>query len=98
MATAVSARVDFYSLTLPKDGTTSKNYSLLRTRLMSAVVGDVKPMSSLFKFKDAVTAIKLRQDGNLILCGEKLGKIQIIQIDTKFSLREYNQFKKYSSQ
>jgi hypothetical protein len=36
---------------------------------------EVKPSNTIFKFKDMVTAVKLRQDGNLILCGEKSGKI-----------------------
>ena len=49
----------------------------------------LKPVSQLFKFKDAVNAIKLRQDGNLILAGEKSGKIQLFEIKNKFILKTY---------
>jgi hypothetical protein len=35
----------------------------------------LKPSTSIFKFKDMATAVKFREDGNLLACGEKQGNI-----------------------
>ena len=32
-------------------------------------------MQRIFKFKDVATAVALRQDGNIVLCGEKTGRV-----------------------
>lgn len=53
----------------------------------------LKPSTSIRKFDDLVTAVKLRQDGQLILCGDKLGKIQLLQVASRLALRQYKEFK-----
>ena len=54
MAAAVSARVDIYSLTQP----TGEDCKTLSNSLKLIVEDDrLKPMSTIFKFKDLVTAI-----------------------------------------
>lgn len=60
MATAVSARVDIYKLPTPTNGEDD---------------GELKPVQRLSKFKDVATAVQMRQDGNIALCGEKSGRV-----------------------
>ena len=36
-----------------------------------------------------VTSLKIREDGQVLLTGDKLGKIQVMQISSKISLRIY---------
>jgi hypothetical protein len=69
LATAVSARVDIYKL--PQHTGNSDDTD----------IGDgIKPIQRIFKFKDIATAVKLRQDGNIVLCGEKTGRVQLIEL------------------
>ena len=37
-----------------------------------------------------VTSLKIREDGQVLLTGDKLGKIQLMQISSKISLRIYD--------
>lgn len=81
MATAVSARVDIYKLPQNTGGKDD-----------DGVLGDgVKPIQRIFKFKDIATAVKLRQDGNIALCGEKTGRVQLIELTNKFILKTYEE-------
>ncbi|TNV80314.1 hypothetical protein FGO68_gene11371 [Halteria grandinella] len=75
-ATAVSARVDIYRLTQPEQGDEEN---------------EVKPVQKIQKFKDIATAVQLRQDGNIVLCGEKTGKIQLVELQNKFVLKTYEE-------
>ena len=52
----------------------------------------MKPRHQLFKFDDTVTSIRFRQDGQLLLAGEKTGRIQLFELNNKFVLRQYNSF------
>ena len=36
-----------------------------------------------------VTSLQIREDGQVLLTGDKLGKIQVMQISSKISLRTY---------
>lgn len=54
---------------------------------------DLRPIATIRKFDDLVTAVKLRKDGQIVLCGDKLGKVQLIQIKSKLVLRQYKEFK-----
>eukprot|EP00347_Sterkiella_histriomuscorum_P009274 403341835 len=78
MAAAVSARIDIYSLTQPEGDDFNDD--------------KLKPISTMFKFKDAVHSVKLRQDGNLLLAGENSGRIQLFEIKNKFILKTYQEF------
>lgn len=40
------------------------------------------------------TAVKLRQDGNIVLCGEKTGRVQLIELNNKFILKSYQEHSK----
>lgn len=75
MATAVSARVDIYKLAQPTTQDPDED--------------GIKPVQRIFKFKDVATSVKLRQDGNLVLCGEKTGRVQLIELNNKFILKSY---------
>jgi U3 small nucleolar RNA-associated protein 15 len=48
----------------------------------------------IFKFKDVATAVALRQDGNIVLTGEKTGRIQLIELNNKFILKTYEEHMK----
>ncbi len=37
------------------------------------------------------TAVQLRQDGNIILTGEKTGRIQLVELQNKFILKTYEE-------
>ena len=41
-----------------------------------------------------MTSVQLRQDGNLMLAGEKSGKIQLFEIKNKFILKTYQESNK----
>jgi WD40 repeat protein len=41
------------------------------------------------KFTEVVTACKLREDGSVVLAGDKSGKIELVEIKQKLSLRTY---------
>ena len=75
LATAVSARVDFYRVYANESEDADK----------------MKPDQRIYKFKDLVTALKLRQDGNIIVTGEKAGKLQVIELSNKFILKTYEE-------
>lgn len=51
----------------------------------------MKPVQKITKFKDIATAVKLRQDGNIVLCGEKTGRIQLIELNNRFILKTYEE-------
>ena len=36
---------------------------------------DLSPVTTISKLEDLVTAVKLRKDGQVVLCGDKLGKV-----------------------
>lgn len=80
MASAVSARVDIYKLPTP---------SLNKDDLFDDE--GLKPIQRIYKFKDVATAVQLRQDGNIVLCGEKTGRIQLIELNNKFILKTYEE-------
>ena len=82
MATAVSARVDIFKLTQPS------------TEDDPELSEGIKPVQRIFKFKDVATAVSLRQDGNIVLCGEKTGRIQLIELNNKFILKTYEEHMK----
>ena len=79
-AVAISARVDIYNLSQPienpEDGMEDD---------------ELKPRKQLFKFDDTTTSIKFRQDGNLLLAGEKTGRVQLFELNNKFVLRSYSE-------
>lgn len=60
LATAISARVDIYSLHQVPEGDEDMQLT---------------PMKQLFKFNDPVTALEFRSDGNLLLAGESTGRV-----------------------
>ena len=78
-AVAISARVDIYKLSQPEENPEFEEDSL-------------KPRQQLFKFDDTTTAINFRQDGQLLLAGEKTGRIQLFELNNKFVLRQYTSF------
>ena len=82
LATAVSARIDIYKLTQP---TASQEEEELE---------GLKPVQRIFKFKDVATAVALRQDGNIVLAGEKTGRVQLIELNNKFILKTYEEHMK----
>lgn len=41
----------------------------------SMIEEGLKPVQRITRFKDIVNAVKMRQDGNIVLCGEKTGRI-----------------------
>lgn len=59
-ATAVAARVEIYRLTAPPS---------------QDEIDPLKPVQKIFKFKDVVTSVQMRQDGNIIVSGEKTGRL-----------------------
>ena len=49
---------------------------------------------TLSRFEDMITAVKLREDGQVVVAGDKLGTIELIELKQKLVLRRYkNQFK-----
>jgi hypothetical protein len=54
----------------------------------------IKPTTRLYKFKDTTTSVQFRKDGNLLLVGENKGQVQLFEINNKFVLRSYDEFKK----
>ena len=79
LATATAARVDIWKLMANerKDGEDfDPDFQ-------------IEPVSSLRRFTEQVTAIKLREDGNVLLAGDKLGKIELVELKQKIALRTY---------
>ena len=76
---AISLRVDVYKLSQPEENPEFEEDGL-------------KPRQQLFKFDDTVTSIRFRQDGQLLLTGEKTGRIQLFELNNKFVLRQYSSF------
>jgi len=54
----------------------------------------IKPAQRIFKFKDTVTSVQMRQDGNIVLCGEKTGRVQLIELGNKYILKTYEEHAK----
>ena len=50
---------------------------------------EIEPFAKVSKFSDAVTALKVREDGGVILTGDKLGEIQLIELQNRMALRVY---------
>jgi len=48
-------------------------------------------MTTLSRFQDTTTSVKMRDDGNLVLCGEKSGRIQLVELSNKFILKSYTE-------
>ena len=49
----------------------------------------IQSFQRLTRFNEQVTAIKLREDGQVILVGDRLGKIELIELKQKMVLRTY---------
>jgi len=79
-AVAVEARVDIYNLSQPEENPEN-----------SEDEDPIKHRTRLQKFEDSTTAIQLRQDGNLMLAGEKSGRIQLFELSKKYTLRQYTE-------
>ena len=75
-AIAIEARVDIFNLSQPEE---NPEYSDDDDAL--------KPRTQLNKFNDTTTSINFRQDGNLLVAGEKTGRIQLFELNNKFVLR-----------
>ena len=41
------------------------------------------------RFTEQITAVKLREDGLVVLVGDKMGKIELIELKQKLALRTY---------
>lgn len=91
MATATSVRVDVWKLMDRKkeekkagddESDDFDNYDMQ------------EPKMTLSRFEDQITAVKLREDGQVVLAGDKLGNIELIELKQKLVLRNYkNEFK-----
>ena len=93
LATAISARVDIYSLTQQtEEGKCKKSciISLLVIIELEESFG-LRPTSQLFKFNDPTSSVQFRSDGNLVLVGEVSGRIQLMELKNKFALRSYSE-------
>ena len=62
-AMAIEARVDIYNLSQPEENPEDDEEDA------------IKPRQQLFKFDDTTTSIQFRHDGNLLLAGEKSGRV-----------------------
>ena len=82
-AIAVEARVDIYNLSQPEENPEN-----------SEEEDAIKHRTRLQKFTDSTTAIQFRQDGNLMLVGEKTGRIQLFELNKKYTLRQYTEHAK----
>ena len=45
------------------------------------------------RFTEAITSIKLRDDGAVLLVGDKAGQITLVELQNKLALRTYNDHK-----
>ena len=68
MASATGARVDVWKLQ-------RKDLSKEADEDLDFGDDQVSPYATITKFAETVTAIKLREDGQVILTGDRLGKI-----------------------
>jgi hypothetical protein len=50
----------------------------------------VSPYATISKYTETVTAIKLREDGQVVLSGDRQGNIQLYEIKKRLALRTYN--------
>lgn len=50
---------------------------------------EIEPIAKITKFKDEVTIVKLREDGQVILVGDKNGLLQLMELKNKVVLRTY---------
>jgi len=75
LATATAARVEVWSLQ-------QKEKKDAKDKDEDDDFGDdmLEPKASIRRFTEEVTAIKLREDGALLLAGDKLGKIELIEL------------------
>ena len=53
-------------------------------------------MTRISKFREKVTSVALREDGGLVAAGEQNGRLQLIECQKKFVLREYKYLHKGS--
>lgn len=83
LATAISARVDIYSLSQQLPPPNDDDDELEQQSL--------RPSSQIYKFNDPVTALHFRPDGNLLLAGETTGRVQLFELKHKFALRTYSE-------
>ena len=79
LAAAVSMRVDIFKLQQPDE---PDEDCIL------------DPKHTFSRFDDHVTSVQFRQDGGLLLTGEKSGRIQLHELKNKFVLRTYAEFTK----
>ena len=82
LATATGARVDIWKLQQKEAGQDDEDFD-----------NQIEPVHSLRRFTEQVTAIKLRDDGQVMLVGDKAGQIQLIELNNKSALRTYNDHK-----
>ena len=73
LATAVGSRVEIWKLQQPEGEDADQ----------------IEPAQSITKFTEHITSLKLRDDGKLILVGDKSGKIELVELQQKMSLRVY---------
>lgn len=81
VATATAARVDIWKLQQNKPNPEDSEPD------------QITPWQSIRKFKETVTAVKLREDGQVFLAGDKMGRIELVEIKQKLALRTYNDHK-----
>ena len=62
MASATAARVDIWRMQQNQDEEAEQ----------------IEPLHTIRKFDDMVTSLKIREDGQVLLTGDKLGKIQLM--------------------
>ena len=77
LACAISLRVDIYKLVQPEDSEETPD--------------EIKPASQIFKFKDVISSVEFRPDGNLLLVGESSGRVQLFETQNKYVLRTYEE-------
>jgi len=80
MASATSTRVDIWRLQQreAKKEEGEDDFEL-----------DIEPVQTIAKFTETVTAVKMREDGGIILAGDKQGRIELVELKQRLSLRSY---------
>jgi len=86
LATATSIRVDIWRLQQKKQKEEEEKGD---DSFSDDGFDQQEPLNSFSRFDDAVTAIKLREDGQVFLAGDKLGTIGLYELNQKIKLREY---------
>jgi|TARA_B110000285_G_C15043557_1_gene573073 hypothetical protein len=84
LATATALRVDIWKLQQKekkKEGVAGDDFDYDDDQ--------IEPFQSLRRFTETVTAVKLREDGQVIVAGDRMGKIELIEIKQKIALRTY---------